>query len=277
MAYVPRIFRSSEGCCICTTKSSSSRFANTEPYKPYFPACFHLEEPQTDKICNACVLVVKRFKKLPPGSTRHWANVVGSRGGKGAKKSIRTGGKGAKKSIRTVKKKTELDEHGPITTKYKHSYRKTKKSSNSPPTRSNSQSGTKVARKNPRKGVPQKCLLPKQDLDYWKQEKKCCGTVFVGKEGELLIDPSLLHPCGNRKKERSNCDSQSICNKSTVISVNAASPDEAMEDVVDLTNANADEAMEDVDDLNGTTADNEVHVINNELTHNGIQKLDIVA
>lgn len=37
------------------------------------------------EICNACVLLVKRWKKLPKGSQRHWAHVVDARAGPGTK------------------------------------------------------------------------------------------------------------------------------------------------------------------------------------------------
>lgn len=37
--------------------------------------CFQLEERRSGEICNACVLLVKRFKKLPPGSNRNWKHV----------------------------------------------------------------------------------------------------------------------------------------------------------------------------------------------------------
>lgn len=37
--------------------------------------CFQLEERRTGEICNACVLLVKRWKKLPAGSNRNWRHV----------------------------------------------------------------------------------------------------------------------------------------------------------------------------------------------------------
>jgi hypothetical protein len=44
-----------------------------------------LETPRRGEICNACVLLVKRFKRLPPGSNRHWGHVVDARTGPGLK------------------------------------------------------------------------------------------------------------------------------------------------------------------------------------------------
>ena len=36
-------------------------------------------------ICNACVLLVKRWKKLPNGSKKNWNHVVDARAGPGFK------------------------------------------------------------------------------------------------------------------------------------------------------------------------------------------------
>lgn len=46
------------------------------------------------------------------------------------------------------------------------------------------------------------------DPKYWKKENLCCGTIFRGVYGEIIIDPSLIKPCENRitqiKKEHLN-------------------------------------------------------------------------
>nr|CDS29455.2 protein FAM60A [Hymenolepis microstoma] len=55
-------FRSKSGCCICGTKSSSSRFTASERYAEHFGNCFG--EGAADRsgdLCNACVLCVKRW------------------------------------------------------------------------------------------------------------------------------------------------------------------------------------------------------------------------
>lgn len=36
------------------------------------------------------------------------------------------------------------------------------------------------------------------DLEYWKIENLCCGTIFRGIYGEIIIDPNLIKPCENR-------------------------------------------------------------------------------
>lgn len=81
----PRTFRSASGCCICKAKSSSSRFTDSTKYQHFFEKCFLLEEKRTGVICNACVLLIKRFRNLPKGSTKDWGHIVDARGGPGNK------------------------------------------------------------------------------------------------------------------------------------------------------------------------------------------------
>lgn len=81
----PRVYRSAEGCCICRAKSSSSRFTDSRKYEQDSMKCFNLKYPRHGEICNACVLLVKRYKRLPGGSTRHWGHVVDARAGPGTK------------------------------------------------------------------------------------------------------------------------------------------------------------------------------------------------
>ena len=41
------------------------------------------------EICNACVLLVKRWKKLPKNTKRNWAHVVDARAGPGGKSFVK--------------------------------------------------------------------------------------------------------------------------------------------------------------------------------------------
>ena len=45
--------------------------------------------------------------------------------------------------------------------------------------------------------------LPFIDLSKWRQEEICCGTIFRGPNGEVLVDPKWLLP------------SCAMCNRST--------------------------------------------------------------
>ena len=99
----PKIFRSTEGCCICKAKSSSSRFTDSEKYEDDFQKCFQLAEERQGEICNACVLIgethscslncnwvsilVKRWRKLPRNNKRNWSHIVDAKAGPGNKGS----------------------------------------------------------------------------------------------------------------------------------------------------------------------------------------------
>ncbi|XP_046390995.1 myb-like protein V [Ischnura elegans] len=93
----PKVYRSSTGCCICRAKSSSSRFTDSKKYEEDFVECFKLHERRTGEICNACVLLVKRWKKLPAGSERNWKHVVDARAGPGTKSLTKFKSKNKKK------------------------------------------------------------------------------------------------------------------------------------------------------------------------------------
>merc|ERR1712223_402055 len=80
----PKVFRSVEGCCICKAKSSSSRFTDSGKYESAFSACFKVAEGErSGDICNACVLIVKRWRNLPRDTDKDWGHVVNSREGPG--------------------------------------------------------------------------------------------------------------------------------------------------------------------------------------------------
>merc|ERR1712079_997203 len=66
----PKMFRSIEGCCICKAKSSSSRFTDSGKYENSFKSCFQLNCSRSGDICNACVLIVKRWRNLPQDTQR---------------------------------------------------------------------------------------------------------------------------------------------------------------------------------------------------------------
>ncbi|KRT85478.1 hypothetical protein AMK59_152 [Oryctes borbonicus] len=51
------------------------------------------------------------------------------------------------------------------------------------------------------------------DMDFWKKEKICCGTIFRGLNGEVLLDQRFLKPCNARlancKLRRNECKTES--------------------------------------------------------------------
>ena len=100
---------------------SSSRFTDSKRYEAYFEKCFSLEEQRSGEICNACVLLVKRYIKLPAGSTRHWNHVVDARSGPGIKSLV----KSKKQKENNTSNRDENDT--PEKINKKHFYRSKKK------------------------------------------------------------------------------------------------------------------------------------------------------
>lgn len=92
---------------VCETERQPD--ANNQFYSRYeneFERCFKTHEKRTGEICNACVLLVKRWKKLPPGTVRDWRHVVDARAGPGTKVTtgVGAGHASVSKSARKQKK-----------------------------------------------------------------------------------------------------------------------------------------------------------------------------
>lgn len=205
----PKVYRSSTGCCICKAKSSSSRFTDSKKYEDDFMPCFLLEERRYGEICNACVLLVKRFKKLPPGSNRNWRHVVDARAGPGIKSLTKFKAKNKRKlkdkSEIIIKKKhvylkTEADREQSPTDDLTEDYRLTdcKTSTRSDSTSDDEDVGTNDKRSelasNENQGAKEDDFSF-IDLSYYKREIICCGSIFKGIYGEIIMYPSVFKPC----------------------------------------------------------------------------------
>ncbi|XP_034232880.1 SIN3-HDAC complex-associated factor [Thrips palmi] len=220
----PKVYRSSAGCCICKAKSSSSRFTDSKKYEEDFMECFRLPERRSGEICNACVLLVKRWKKLPPDSERNWRHVVDARAGPGTKSLTKFKAKNKKKKLKAEgSKKLE-------SVKKKHVYVKSADRDRSPATFSDgeemeengfsgppslapsptpSEDGdvaipTVKKRRNRSRSPQHKSSLKHRsspqisgflDMKIWKRIKICCGIIFQGPNGEIVKDPRFYKPC----------------------------------------------------------------------------------
>ncbi|PSN38136.1 hypothetical protein C0J52_08228 [Blattella germanica] len=229
----PKVYRSSTGCCICRAKSSSSRFTDSKKYEDDFMDCFQLHERRSGEICNACVLLVKRWKKLPAGSERNWRHVVDARAGPGTKSLTKFKSKNKKK----LKLKTDNIQKVEKLMKKKHIYMKNDRSGReespgalsdditgedfmsdmsgmsmpsslapSPTPSDDSAALPSVKQRNKsisphrsEKGSKRRISTPAissfLDMTFWKREKVCCGTIFKGPYGAIIVDPRFLKPC----------------------------------------------------------------------------------
>ncbi|XP_072165490.1 SIN3-HDAC complex-associated factor-like [Diadema setosum] len=227
----PKIYRSVAGCCICKAKSSSSRFTDSKKYETEFKNCFNLTEGQkrTGEICNACVLLIKRWKKLPKGTERNWNHVVDARAGPGGKSQLRQKLKTQKGGPTTSfsnncnnNNPAPLPDHGWSSRRHKRRHSEKKRmnlldglrsrnpepedASPPSPTPSDASETSVSSRTGSRSGssissdylddLPP-LLASIIDTTYWKMEKVCCGTIFKGMHGEIMVHPQLLSPCLN--------------------------------------------------------------------------------
>jgi len=184
------MFRSQDGCCICRAKSSSSRFTDSDKYAESFLGCFKIRERDGD-ICNACVLIVKRWKKLPLSSNKDWSHVVDARSGPGTKAVVRP-------------KRGDDEEN----LKYKHVYKRKNpvvkaRTSSAPRKRENSESSNRSESPPtvPEVSPTDQSLYPAfLDATYWKRTLVCCGVVFVGQLGEVMFDQRFYKPCSGNKR-----------------------------------------------------------------------------
>ncbi|XP_075867582.1 SIN3-HDAC complex-associated factor-like [Nelusetta ayraudi] len=182
----PKLYRSLDGCCICRAKSSSSRFTDSSRYESHFKNCFGLGEFRCGDICNACVLLVKRWRKLPAGSKKNWNHVVDAKGGSNVKATLRTKKMKKQREVLWLKnKKNNSDGHSSTSPAQSPSY--------SNP--SDEGSDTELSL-----GPAPSHAFSFLDLTYWKRERVCCGVVYRGRYGEVLIHPHLYKPCCQRRR-----------------------------------------------------------------------------
>ncbi|KAM8883408.1 SIN3-HDAC complex-associated factor-like [Synchiropus picturatus] len=186
----PKMYRSNEGCCICRAKSSSSRFTDSKRYEGDFKSCFGLGEVRCGDICNACVLLVKRWKKLPAGTKKNWNHVVDAKAGTSVKTSIRTTKLKKKKLwpiIRVQRNNSDA-----------HSTTSSASPAQSPIYSNQSDEGSDSEMLGSSSSSSAFSFL---DLTYWKRQKVCCGVIYKGRFGEVIIHPHLFKPCCQRKPQ----------------------------------------------------------------------------
>lgn len=207
-AYKPKIYRSQDGCCICKAKSSrwvlsgliwcgnnaffcSSRFTDSGKYEEDCIGCFKLDQQRSGEICNACVLIVKRWKKLPRNTVKNWAHVVDARTGPGTKNIFKQ-----------KKKEVSTPTSPPFEKfKYKHVYKrkplKIKQIADHEDDIGHLSDASQ--RSESPLATPFASLTPAfLDNSYWRRQLVCCGVVYVGRLGEVVLDQRLYRPCSAR-------------------------------------------------------------------------------
>ncbi|XP_046873671.1 LOW QUALITY PROTEIN: SIN3-HDAC complex-associated factor [Hypomesus transpacificus] len=189
----PKMYRSTDGCCICRAKSSSSRFTDSQRYEGDFQSCFGLGEVRCGEICNACVLLVKRWKKLPAGSKKNWKHVVDAKGSPSVKTNVKFRQMKKVRPSQISRVQSELKRHNSDA----HSTTSSASPAQSPTYSNQSDEGSDSELSSDSARSPVFSFL---DLTYWKRQKVCCGIIYTGRHGEVLIDPHLYKPCCRKNK-----------------------------------------------------------------------------
>lgn len=158
-----------------------------------------MSETRSGEICNACVLLVKRWKKLPVGTKKNWNHVVDARGGPSLKITSRP------KKIKSISKKVRPSQISRLQKELKrnNSDAHSTTSSASPaqsPSYSNLSDEGSDSELSP--GSSRSPVFSFLDLTYWKRQKVCCGIIYKGRFGEVLIDPHLFKPCCRNKQRQ---------------------------------------------------------------------------
>ncbi|XP_053434977.1 SIN3-HDAC complex-associated factor-like [Nycticebus coucang] len=181
----PRMYRSIEGCCICRAKSSSCRFTDSKRHEKDFRGCFGLREIRSGDICNACVQILKKWRKLPEGSNRNWNHVVDARAG-----------------LKTTfePRRIETPSGNRIKSRRMAKLRKGRHSTTSAQSTRYSNPSGDGADSEMASGCERTPAFSFIDPTYWKRQKICCGIIYEGRFGEVLIDTHLFKPCSGNKK-----------------------------------------------------------------------------
>ncbi|VEN46014.1 unnamed protein product [Callosobruchus maculatus] len=229
----PKVYRSSTGCCICKAKSSSSRFTDSKKYEEDFLECFKLSQPRQGEICNACVLLVKRWKKLPAGSDRNWQHVVDARAGPGIKSMTKFKVKNRKQDeklkVKKIQSMVSMETDQPFDREASPDSSSEGNEENEDflgdgisghlsrsesPAGSDGEEVRDCSRRSRYKAIARRRRHELEkvsdfvDLDYWTRETVCCGTIFKGLHNEIMVDPSFMKPC--RFRLASGCKLQAI-------------------------------------------------------------------
>ncbi|MGH0131789.1 UNVERIFIED_CONTAM: hypothetical protein FKN15_053155 [Acipenser sinensis] len=159
-----------------------------------------LLEDRTGDICNACVLLVKRWKKLPLGSKKNWNHVVDARAGPGfkltkPKKMKSSDGKKMKSNLKKLHLKRQNSDA--------HSTASSASPSQSPSYSNHSDEGSDIEAKRRHSSASGFSFI---DLTYWKRifaiprkeknknvSRPNCNSIIYTLLSKKYIAGSLLH------------------------------------------------------------------------------------
>lgn len=226
------LFRSIEGCTICQVKSAHYPFSDSKKWAKYFEKVFSLKENRTTEICHLCLKALKKWRRSPKQYKPSFSGIVNSKyvERKSSNKKRRHSSLvemeiGTKEeNKRALMEEDDLlsdseDEDDDVDSSgVPDTYFDTPSPSSNDEdlndtfdavpdvfvTKETKDASCQTTFLYPSLTSPQPndIRLPYIDLSKWRQEQICCGIIFKGPSGEVLVDPKWLNP------------SCSLCNRS---------------------------------------------------------------
>ncbi|XP_057309955.1 SIN3-HDAC complex-associated factor-like [Hydractinia symbiolongicarpus] len=237
------LFRSIAGCTICGVKSARHPFQDSAKWSKYYEDCFKLSENRTNEICYLCLKSVKKWRRTPKYAKPDFSSAVDSKcaGLQHRRSSIKK-----RRSSSLVEMEIGTKEENKVALMEEDDLLSENDSSEDdvdstgvPSTYFDTPSPDSLTNGNgeefnckqtkdvscqtsflfPSLTSPQanEFKLPYIDLSKWRQEQICCGVIFRGPAGEVLVDPKWLNPsCGFCNR---SCSTPSATETSKEISI----------------------------------------------------------
>lgn len=244
--------RSIEGCTICRVKSARHAFSESAKWKKYFKDVFGISENRSSEICHFCLKILSKWRRAPKNSKPDFKSVVDSKYVQPAPRrnsvkkrrlsmvEMEVGSKEDNK-VALMEEDDLLSDDGETDVVDSDGVPGTYFDSPSPDDDEDTEdndvaflsNGSAELKKSvstvscqtsflyPSLTSPQanseSFKLPYIDLSKWRQEEICCGVIFKGPSGEVLVDPKWLNPSCN------------LCNRSSVTPTNKTTSTNAKE------------------------------------------------
>lgn len=225
------LYRSIDGCTICRVKSARHAFVDSNKWKKYFMDVFGLSDNRSNDICHLCLKSLNKWRRSGKNAKPDFRQIVDSKfvqplarrnSVKKRCSSLVEMEVGTKEDNKVALMEEDdllsaddesdgVDSNGVPDTYFDSPSPDDDEEEDDVAFISNGSSMNK-----PKKVCDVACQttylypsltspqansesfkLPYIDLSKWRQEEICCGVIFKGPAGEVLVDPKWLNPsCG---------------------------------------------------------------------------------
>ncbi|XP_012557963.1 SIN3-HDAC complex-associated factor [Hydra vulgaris] len=203
-----KVFRSVNGCTVCYAKSGQHPFQNSNKWTKYIQKVFNLNENRTNKVCSSCVKHILKWRRTPKHSRPDLSHIVKTAplrrpSNRKARTSSSIELDSEKKDDNKTAVTNEIDElssesdlDGDLDDAYFETSSPDSTFSEEYVMKQYKDASSQTSFLYPALTSPQANAfkLPYIDLSKWRQEQICCGVIFRGPSGEVLVDPKWLNP-----------------------------------------------------------------------------------